>query len=117
MYDVAYVNCQAVMSLHSLDSSCKNLGCERIRIILVYPAGGRRETIQTMRPFIAYSQSSEPRNLGFFRRIEPRNFTVEFVFFPRNLTFFHGMHRNLTFFIRTTIFTENDLKVALLQVC
>jgi len=51
MFKVAYVKCQAVMSLYSLNWSCRNLGCEGIWINLVYPAGGRRETIQTMRSF------------------------------------------------------------------
>jgi len=49
-------------------------------------------------------------NLGFYSGIEPRNFAAEFVFF-------RGIARNLTLFIRTTFFTENYLKVALLQVC
>src|SRR6218665_1553690 len=41
---------------------------------------------------------AEPWHLGFCRRIEPRNFTPEL--------FFRGMPRNLTFFIRTTIFSQ-----------
>src|SRR6218665_3179637 len=39
---------------------------------------------------------AEPRNLGFYRGIGPRNWATEFVFSPRNLTFF----------IRTTIFSQ-----------
>jgi len=31
---------------------------------------------------------AEPQNLGFYHGIGPRNFTAEFVFLPRNLTFF-----------------------------
>ena len=44
---------------------------------------------------------------GFFRGIEPRNNTVEF-FFSADLDVFHS---------NNYFFTENDLKVALLQVC
>ena|SRR6218665_2701771 len=54
---------------------------------------------------------AEPRNLGFFRRFEPRNLTAEFVFLPWNSAEFDVFHSNNNFF------TENDLKVALLQVC
>src|SRR6218665_1686318 len=43
---------------------------------------------------------AEPRNLGFCRGIEPRNLTAEFVFLPRKIP------RNLTFFIRTTNFSQ-----------
>src|SRR6218665_1247365 len=42
---------------------------------------------------------AEPQNLGFFRGIEPRNFTAEFG------GLFRG-NQNLTFFIRTTIFSQ-----------
>jgi len=41
----------------------------------------------------------------------PWNFTAEFVFLPRNAAEFDVFHSNNYFF------TENDLKVALLQVC
>jgi len=53
---------------------------------------------------------AEPRNLGFYRGIELRNFTTEFAFFPRNAAEFDVFHSSNYFF------TENDLKVALLQV-
>jgi len=42
---------------------------------------------------------------------EPRNLTAEFVFFRGNPAEFDVFHSNSYFF------TENDLKVALLQVC
>ena len=53
---------------------------------------------------------AEPRNL-LFPRIWAAEFTVEFVFLPRNSAVFDVFHSNNYFF------TENDLKVALLQVC
>jgi len=59
MYKVAYVKSQAVMSLYSLGQTCKNVDCEGIRINVFYPAGGRRETTQTMRPFVAYTQNNK----------------------------------------------------------
>src|SRR6218665_393913 len=53
---------------------------------------------------------AEPRNLGFFPRVLSRGITAGFVL-PRNPAEFHVFHSNNYFF------TENDLKVALLQVC
>src|SRR6218665_574260 len=49
---------------------------------------------------------AEPRNFGFCRGIEPRNSS----FLPRNAAEFDVFHSNNYFF------TENDLKVALVQV-
>src|SRR6218665_2086515 len=54
---------------------------------------------------------AEPQNLGFCAELSHGIFTVEFVFFPRNAAEFDVFHSNNYFF------TENDLKVALLQVC
>ena len=59
---------------------------------------------------------AEPRNLGFFRGFESAELTAEFDFFsvrgvPRNTAEFDVFRSNNYFF------TENDLKVALLQVC
>src|SRR6218665_1110909 len=53
---------------------------------------------------------AEPRNLGFSAEFEPRNLTAEFIIFPRNAAEFDVFHSNNYFF------TENDLKVAPLQV-
>src|SRR6218665_2195488 len=52
---------------------------------------------------------AKPWNLGFFRGIEPRNLTAEFVFLTWNAAEFDVFLSNNYFF------TENDLKVALLQ--
>src|SRR6218665_885888 len=46
---------------------------------------------------------AKPRNLGF---LEPRNLIAEFVFFPQNSSFSREIPLNLTFFIRTTIFSQ-----------
>ena len=50
---------------------------------------------------------AEPWNLGFCCGIDPRNL-------PRNSSFCHGMPQKLTFFIRTTIFSQ---KMTSKQLC
>ena len=52
---------------------------------------------------------AEPRNLGFYHGIEPQNLTADLL--QRIAAEFDVFHSNNYFF------TENDLKVALLQVC
>jgi len=37
---------------------------------------------------------ADPRNLDFFRGIEPQNITAEFVFLPRNAVEFDVFHSN-----------------------
>src|SRR6218665_3667134 len=54
---------------------------------------------------------AKPRNLGFGRGIEPRNFTVEFVLLPWNAAEFDVFLSNNYFF------TENDLKNSMLPPC
>src|SRR6218665_3302412 len=97
MYDVAYVNCQAIISPHSLDKSRRNLGCEGIRNNLVYPAGGRRKTIQTMRPLVT-GQNGSGQN-GTDKMVWTKWYTDKMVLDKMVRTKWYGQNGTILYFV------------------